>query len=395
MPRTTRSRTRVRDVLPGSFTGSYNGVPVTELNTSHGAFFNQERCDDSHGRPPIDSPLWIYSTDYSHLNPVVGVYAGPNVPAWSGIASTYIPSYLRFANLGHLDLVGVPSAAGSMASLLARTSPSRPMYAPLTMLQDLVDIPGMLHSAAKLGKRLRWNKRLFAKDFGDVHLSVLFGWKPLLEDAKSFLDVAHNIHKRVGELDRLYSPSGLKRRIRLGSWTAANTTFPVMESYPILTIVTGLSGFTKMDRWGTVRWKPRNTFSGYRPTDAEILQQAKDALSGVTTEGTFQGAFDVIPWTWLTQWCVNVKDYVLSHSNTIPADPVSQNVMTTTVSTYRPFLISITKGYEWKDIGYFTYTTKERYIGSASLDWHYPILDGGQLSILGSLFVQRLRPMLR
>ncbi|UJQ85425.1 MAG: putative maturation protein [Alehxovirus allonemorishabitans] len=387
MTRSIRTRTRLGSLPDGSFTGHYNGVPVTELNSSHAASINRSVCDDSHGRPTTDSNLSIVSTDFSQVGPVQGIFTAN--PVWDGKASGYVPSFIRFSNIGHLDLPSRPTPASSVATLLARTNPSRPEYAPLTLLQDLVDIPGMLKEAGKLVTRGH-RGGLRGRDVGNTHLGLQFGWIPLVNDAIKVIQVHKHIQDRVRELNRLYSTQGLKRRIRLGNWGAASVSAPVMESYPILSISTILSTITTSERWGTVRWRPTGTFLGYRPESHVILQQAKDALSGVTSEGTFEGAWDLLPWSWLADWGTNVKDYVMAHANTVPATPSSVNVMTRTVTVFRPRVLSITPSYSWEP-GFYSITSKERYVGSGAIDAHIPFLDMGRLSILGALAVQRFK----
>jgi len=257
------------------------------------------------------------------------------------------------------------------------------------MLQDLVDIPGMIHEAGKLFIKAR-RGRLTGRDVGSTHLGAQFGWIPLVNDITKVIQVHKHIQDRVRELDRLYSTSGLKRRIRLGTWGASSVSAPVMESYPILSISTILSTQTVSERWGTVRWRPTGTFLGYRPESHVILQQAKDALSGVTTEGTFEGAWDLLPWSWLADWGTNVKDFVMAHANTIPATPSSINVMTRTVTTFRPRVLSITPSYSWEP-GFYTITSKERYVGSGAIGAQIPFVDLGRLSILSALVAQRYK----
>jgi hypothetical protein len=52
--------------------------------------------------------------------------------------------------------------------------------------------------------------------------------------------------------------------------------------------------------------------------------------------------------------------------------------------------VSMTKGYTGGD-GYATCISKERYVGSGSLDVHLPFIGKDRLAILGALFVQRFK----
>lgn len=387
MTRSIRSRTRLGTLPDGSFTGHYNGVPVTELNSSHSASMNRSICDDSHGRPIADSNLSIVSVDVHKVGTVNGIYT--ENPARDGKAENYIPSFIRFSNPGHLATPGVPTPASSVTTLLARTNPSRPDFVPLSIMQDLVDVPKLLKNVGDIFKSGR-RGRLKLRDAANAHLSAQFGWIPLVEDVTNLLQVHKHILDRTAEIDRLYSSTGLKRRIRIGRWAFADVSFPVMESYPILSISTALAVKTTVERWGTVRWKPRGTIPGYRPSHAEVLSKAVQIVSGIDSQATFAGAWDLLPWTFLVDWGTNVKDYVISNSNTIPADPSSVNVMTRTETLFQPRVLSITKSYSWEP-GSYLVTSKERYVGSGAIDAHIPYLDMGRLSILGALFVQRMK----
>jgi hypothetical protein len=256
-------------------------------------------------------------------------------------------------------------------------------------MQDLVDIPKLLKNAGDLFKSGR-RGRLKLRDAANTHLSAQFGWIPLVEDVTNLLQVHKHILDRTAEIDRLFSSTGLKRRIRLGRWAFADASAPYVESYPILSAQILQSVKTTVERWGTVRWRPRGTFLGYHPSHADVLRTAAQIVSGITSQATFAGAWDLLPWTFLIDWGTNVKDYVISNSNTIPADPSSVNVMTRTETTFQPRLLFITQSYTWEP-GPYSVTSKERYVGAGAIDAHIPYLDMGRLSILSALFVQRLK----
>jgi hypothetical protein len=256
-------------------------------------------------------------------------------------------------------------------------------------MQDLVDVPKLLLNAGKLYKTSR-RARLRLRDAANTHLSAQFGWIPLVEDVTNLLQVHQHILNRTAEIERLYSSTGLKRRIRLGRWAFSDLSFQYPESYPILSILTATSVQTTVERWGTVRWRPRGTFLGYKPSYRDILLKATQIVSGITSQATFAGSWDLLPWTFLIDWGTNVKDFVLANSNTIPADPSSVNVMTKTETIFRPKVLAITSNYSWEP-GFYSVTSKERYTGSGIIDAHIPYLDMSRLSILAALYVQRFK----
>jgi len=383
MARTTRTRIRVLPFIQGSLSGVNNGVPYSVSNSGDAY---RTTCDDSHGRPTIDSPLLITEIDRSNIVPTWGEYHSSN-GIYNSAATSYIPTGGRLNALGPSLVPGRPSASASMTDLITRTNPSRPDYVPLTLIQDLVDIPKQLKD---IGRLIRTPKRnlIHPKEVANQHLGFAFGWKPLFQDVRDMLDLQSHIHRRVGELHRLYNAGGLKRRIHLGKWTAVEDDNEWWETNPSFECQVARKGFITSDRWGTVRWKPDTGFPPYNPTDAEIIKTAKRVSLGLTVEGTMKGVWDVLPWTWMINWFTNIGAYAMQHSNTVPALPSSACVMTTTISKRSYSTKYITPGYSSVG-GYATYTTKERYVGSGSITAHLPFITRDRLSILESLFIQR------
>lgn len=374
-------------------TGIINGLHFSVSNST-GATFGRNDCDDSHGRPVAPSTLTINKRDQSFLGFVNGTFMDNTwVPGYRECkANNYLPELMRNQVLGHNSLPERPAASADMAKLLARTNPSRPDYVPLDIMQDLVDVPKMLKEAGSFLRKVRKRKPITDKDIANQHLALSFGWLPLIQDLKDLLDVNQHVQRRLGELERLYSGPGLKRRVKLGNWHASSGGNVVVNSDSLCYIVCRSSKTTTSQRWGSVRWKvlPQYSYPGYRPEHALLLQEARKTVSGFTTAGLFEGAWDLLPWSFLIDWGVNVKDYVLQYANQIPAYPTDQCVMTETSTIEQWSKISVPKGYTYQP-GFSSLVTKERYVGSGTLSPHIPILDMGRLQILRSLFVQRFR----
>jgi hypothetical protein len=376
-----------RPPIPGTLVGTAFGNPTNAVN---GGESFRAVCNDSHGRPVVDSSFSLKTKDTSRLVPVNGAYAGGN-PNISANAKNWIFSALQGPNSPYVDHWGlptIPAASASMTTLLARTNPSRPDYVPLTLLQDLVDLPRMLKDVGRLITTKK-SKLLNAREVANQHLGFQFGWKPLFQDIKDLLDVQEHIHRRVGELHRLYDQGGLKRRIRLGSWTGEYRANLTAESSLLLSASVDRSYLCEVERWGTVRWKP-TVLPRYQPNDAELIRQAKQLVLGLSLESTLKGAWDVIPWTWLIGWFTNIGDYAMQYSNTVPARPSSSCVMTKTSTMCSFNVTSMTPGYTGGN-GYATCVSKDRYVGAGTLDVHLPFIGRDRLAILGALFVQRFK----
>lgn len=388
MTRTSRVRLRTLPFVAGSLEVAYNGSVFIHTPNDGNAFSSQ--CNDSAGRPTTDSALTIVAQNRSYLEPINGFHVLSGPPGTYVKLENYFPDTLRIGPWLQHASTDVPAPSSSMTQLFARTNPSRPDYVPLTLLQDLIDVPRQLKDVGRLITTKK--NRLTPKEAGNQYLGYQFGWRPLVEDVKNLLDLQKHIHDRVGELDRLQkTPEGLKRRLHLGRWTG--------EFERLGIFVESGSGYyshavnwyihTNVNRWGTIRWKP-SSIPGHNPKDADTIAQAKRIVSGLSLEALQKGAWDLLPWTWIVDWFTNIGDYCLINSNAVPAYVQSACIMTTSSSTnwYVPVYDSfpVTGGG-----GHAFLTTKERYVGAPSLDVHLPFIGKDRLAILGALFVQRFK----
>lgn len=384
MTRNARTRSKVQPYLPGSYDYFRNGTTGHATNSGDMTY---QSMHDYVGRPVVPSTLLSDRWDRSGLLPLNGtsgvVGGGGN---WKQLVN-YIPTGLQNYNPGHASFPTRPPESDAMTTLIARTNPSRPAVTPATLIQDLVEIPRQLKG---VGRLFKGRSLLDLREIANQNLAVQFGWLPLVQDVKDVLGLGSYIHRKVGELNRLYGDQGLKRRIHLGYWgdERKTTNLTIMSSY--LIVSADIDHFTMSDRWGTVRWKPINSdFPAYRPNDRQIFQKAHQIASGMTDEGTMAGLWDVIPWTWLTDWFGNVGDYLLRYSNTVPAYPTEACVMTRTLTKSRVTIRSINDNNIKGGGGSMEYETLQRYVGSGSVHVHLPMLSVKRLSVLGSLFVQR------
>lgn len=383
MARTRRTRTRSYEVHTGTRKGTWI-IDVTDKRV----LTNTESCEDYVGRPVSDSVLNLSRYDRSQFHGMSGtnVGTGKNKVEYE----RYPYSYQVGWTTSHMS-TGAPSDAGQGAAILARTNPSRPTVVPFTIIQDLYDVPRMLKGVGKLLKTPR--RLLSPHEAANQYLGAKFGWIPLIDDANKLIHIQDYIHKRVGELHRLYSAGGLKRRITLGNGTASDSgaIMTLNSDLGVSPLITGkLSRITEEKVWGTVRWRPTGTLPHYNPSDAELISKAKQVVSGFSTEGVIKGAWDLLPWTWMVDWFTNIGDWLSQSSSTIPASPVSCNLMRTRTTTVQHTIVNKPRWAE-DNGGSGTYVTKSRTPVSGTLSASLPTLDANRLSILGALFVQRFK----
>jgi len=232
------------------------------------------------------------------------------------------------------------------------------------------------------------HKSLNPREIANWNLAVQFGWMPLVKDVQDLLDLGTSIQRRKEELRRLYDGRGLRRRINVGNETATAelsgscTVSPFTCGYTIKRTTTG-------KKWGVAHWKPI-TPPSYSPTDGELLKQARQFTSGLTPNGIIDGAWDIIPWSFIVDYFTDVHDFVLAYGNMVPAQYVPGTIMTH-VRTTNLVSVSVPAGYGGGD-GVIETESKSRTLGSfATVNAFLPNIGVKRLSILSSLFIQRFQ----
>lgn len=222
------------------------------------------------------------------------------------------------------------------------------------------------------------------------YLGHEFGWRPLVSDIGNLLRFQSKVDRRIVELNKLYSGSGLKRRLNLFEGTATT-------EIPSLDLDTGLGAFmtakcfkvTRKRIWGTIRWRPTAV-----PRDIghqALGQKAWRLVHGMDHFG-LDGvqAWNALPFSWLADWYGNFGDWLSTARNDVPAAPTGPcNIMTLTES-YQTWertdgLKKIITGGD----GVRILRTKERTQSSGGLSVHLPLATARQFSILAALNLQR------
>lgn len=402
MTRYYRERTRLDNALQSiieysipSGSGNVPNGSGTQLQITN---LTYEISQDYIGRPVADSPFVLHKRDRTDA-PII---SGSQTTDWNHFGymaksvTNYIADNVRLGYTGHV----YPSSKSDLqiaTEVLARTNPSRPQVNPGALIQDLVELPQML---LNLGNNLK-NKepplRLppnSGKSAAGAYLGISFGWAPLFEDIASLLDVYKYIDRRNAELHALFEKKGgAHHRVSFGSPSASEgPSMDLAESGGWIGLVRYKhTAETKSKVWATVRWFP-TTAPGWHPNDAEVLALAKKVVTGATASGAFVAAWDVIPWTWLLGWVINVRSFVLANGNTIAAASSPVSIMRTWDTTHSFSDFESTQGFVHSTSGTIRNTTKQRFIYSGTTFGAFlPHLDAGRLSVLTALTVQRLR----
>lgn len=281
----------------------------------------------------------------------------------------------------HSSISGVPSNSALATKALALTNPSRPRVDLPVFAGELLDFPELFKIAGwSIFKRMRKGRKPpgVAEAAASLNLNYQFGWGPLASDLKKFLDFTDHVNKRAEVIRRLRT-KGLSRKVDLFSGsTSSSGDFTVHSGWA--NIWGERSKTTTLKIWGHVKWSPTITTPS---TERAIVQKAREAALGLTVDPST--AWELIPFSWMADWCINIGDFLMASRNIIPATPSTPRIMRHTRSEWSTDLYyNVPSG--WTVTPCRAYLdTKQRDIASASLTASLPFLSARQLSILGSI----------
>jgi hypothetical protein len=354
-------------------------------STTPGSITRTCACTDYIGRPVVDS---AFNSNQYQVGLVVNGSATGKILAGqvNGVVYNNYPITPVTSGVNSTPLA-VPN--GWFLDTVARSNPSRPVLTPLTLIQDVVELPAMVRDVGRLLNSP--TKGLSAKQLANRNLAVQFGWLPLIKDLKQLLDLQRIILQRMRELRKLQSGPGLRRRLTINedTQTASQTVTQTLDIAASVTYSYDI--IVKKKMWSTIHWKA-TAIPMSAPNDEELYRLARRLVLGLTPEGLARGTWEVLPWTWLIGWFSNVGNYMLQYSNTVPASHTSACLMNETkvycvggmVSSRNTTNCGVTVS------GTYSQTTKTRGVsGGLTPGFNLPFVGLFRLSILGSLYVQR------
>lgn len=283
---------------------------------------------------------------------------------------------------------------GKGSQLFAGTNPTRPHVQLPVFLFELREIPMMLNQAGAIllgrsGKgsgKGRYYKYLSpAQRAASANLAYNFGWKPLVNDVKRMFDFKDAFDKRQNEWNRLYSSSGLRRRMSLGG-NQASGDGPSTYGFPSYLTTVASKYQSHNTYWGTVKWVPTAP-SPYnsRPTPNDVRRM----IFGLHSSQIIGNVWEAIPWSWLVDWFSNVGDVLQANQGRSMVRPQGGCIMVKQTSVnYHKMVSEEWGGPNYEVIltaGSYKYRKHYRFLANGSVTAYVPDLSGTQLSILGSL----------
>lgn len=306
----------------------------------------------------------------------------------SSFHSTNVNAYRHAPTLPSLN-------TGLLATEVAsRTNPSRSSVDSIVSLVELRELPSMLRESWGLANRKLLDKvpsRVWRNlsRAAKLHLIIQFGIAPMMSDFEKLLEFQRFVDQRVKELEKLRT-RGLRRTIELQKDTAMwENEYSITESTQL-----SLSIKVRKRTMRTVRAHTRWYTHGplVKMSDQELRSKAKDIVIGNRFDPVTM--WNLLPWSWLSDYFFNIGDYIESQRNSCGARMINPRliVQTTTETTHNDHSRSASGG---RHVGisryYCNYVTKERYSVTKSIEARQLFLTDKQTSILGSLAVLKGR----
>lgn len=374
----TRSRTLdKRIVVGGSLT--YHGTPPVYVNKTvlHGEYLD---CTDVTGNREGVNPLTISIRKYdrptlsgSRYHPVTGV----KTVTFDGYPTGYQPN-----PVDPFTIIPAPTLSELMSAyweITALTNPNTPEVNVPQMLGELKDLPGLVQG---------WGKDVL-KNVARGHLSWRWAIKPMLSDLRKLCNFAKAVDERLRWLKKLKEGKPLRRKCFLKGDHKGVDHGVVIYHSESANISCRRVSHCLMKRWGSCEWILVG-LGDIPPTGIEQLELARKLASGRHSYALLQTAWELTPWSWLSDWFTNIGNFIASNGNAVSVRPRNVCVMQETRNiTSFPLTQEPQADVRLSHMSRCVWHRKNRYLVaeplSPFLPTKFPFLDERKWSILVSL----------
>lgn len=308
-------RTRTRKTTQFSGTIQRQGAGVIERTQSakietvdddvlpgNGHYFHVER---HRYRNPNDLPYFDGSWTYSGKS-VQAIKAPINLLCEPNSVQT------NFHN-NHLAVGGSPTLQQAAAEIAAMTNPSRPLVDFTVFFTELKELPQLFFERSQH----------IGKDISTGRLSLEYGWKPLIGDIVRLLNFKIEFGKRVKEINALRQ-SGLRRKRIVFKGSSITGSYAhdylLMSNYGAKVAGESSKRTTEVVT-GFVKWAPDQEIPRHLGLSNNLAEQkAIFALLGIAPSIIDASTiWELLPFSWLADWCTNAGDYLAAHRNIVGA----------------------------------------------------------------------------
>lgn len=301
-----------------------------------------------------------------------------------------------------------PDFASERLRWLAAMNPSKPAFLLPAFIGEFRDFPSMLTQVPNLikgwgGRLLSTNPSIRAraadaaraafKDVGSAHLGVQFGWSPFLRDLATLFGFLKELQQRLLWLLELMAGGTIKRRLQLAPERLLQEPGQVATQSNGALVTQNRVFVYNARSWVTTRWSPLIRAMYTAKPFKDVYAQARSLTLGYGAWGLLLAWWELLPWSWLTDWFCNVGRRLGAVANglLLKLDSFCY-CRTSTVDCY----FSVTSKPSWltiKGSDYLYRCRKERKVLDRSdvlkPTPSLPALTGSQAGILGALFASR------
>jgi hypothetical protein len=176
------------------------------------------------------------------------------------------------------------------------------------------------------------SKQVKPEDVPGGYLAYKFGWAPLIADALSLIDFQSEVNRRVRTIIEARSGGQRFRRnlLRQKSLVKVGSSILASTSSPSRSLVIGEYKETNIECWFTSRMVIKDP----SPELDRLLELLRSpeltpllALTGLTSGPTAASIWEVIPWSWLIDYFVDVSSFIDAYANSIPYEFKDMNIM--------------------------------------------------------------------
>jgi len=266
------------------------------------------------------------------------------------------------------------------------TNPSRPLVDVPAEIAQLYQVPDLIRTNG-LDWRGRPKKGFEEAPFGirgaQAYVETKFGINPYIDDLIKLLNFKEALNKRSKEIEKA-KQRGLKRTVTVYNGSVNSEELPWL-------VQSNFGYFVVPSRWISTeevrvhcRWFPSATFFPWESNDEPLIEQARRALLGKTID--MATAWELIPWSWLMDWCGTVGDYLVATRNVVGVHLGSVSVMRHQRSEYHMGSSNL-NGNARVQPCVVKRDTKNRTLSTVFPEAHWPFLNEDQMGIAASLTV--------
>jgi hypothetical protein len=229
---------------------------------------------------------------------------------------------------------------GAVIKGMAATNPSRPVMSVPTFIGELKDLPGLVRNWGLKLIAERKSRRLFKRPdiqkllktanplglmrgLAEGHLTWKWVIRPMISDLMKILDFQVAVEKRFNLLRGLRDEGSISGKASVSESTLTVNTTGAIETQIGLVIANKLTTY-KTDVWSSVQWKTTSSgpnASNLPESDEELLELSHRLVRGITGWESLQTAWELLPWSWFTDWFASVGTSIAAGNNTVHATP--------------------------------------------------------------------------